>query len=73
MGLAYLASSTMGRRRQSDFEVLIGKTGEVVKLSGANKGMVFVFGENWVCEADEELQLKDKVEVTGHRGMTLLV
>jgi membrane-bound serine protease (ClpP class) len=72
LAVSYLVFRAQKSRPALGFEGLIGEIGEVrAKLSPAGK--VFVHGEYWNAEGDTEIDVGEKVEVVGSRGMVLKV
>ncbi|RLB09846.1 MAG: nodulation protein NfeD [Deltaproteobacteria bacterium] len=72
LGITYLAIKAHREKPISGAEGLIGEKG-VVERWEKDKGLVFVHGEYWNAESDEELAPGDKVEVKGIKGLTLNV
>lgn len=60
------ATPTMG------MDALIGQVGEVRGRLGRS-GKIFVHGEYWNAQADEEIEAGEKVQVVGYDGMNLKV
>ncbi len=71
-GITYLAIKAHRERPISGAEGLIGEKG-IVERWEKDKGLVFVHGEYWNAESDEELAPGDKVEVKALKGLTLSV
>ena len=72
LALSYLVFKSQKLTQTTGMDGLIGEIGEVrVKLGPVGK--VFVHGEYWNAEADSEIDVGAKVEVTGYQGMRLKV
>lgn len=72
LALSFLVFKSQKLTQTTGMDGLIGEIGEVrVKLSPMGK--VFVHGEYWNAEADSEIDVGAKVEVTGYQGMRLKV
>ncbi len=70
--LAYLVFRSQKSKPTLGFEGLVGETGEVrIKLDP--RGKVFVHGEYWHAEGDEEVAAGEKVKIVGFEGMSLKV
>jgi membrane-bound serine protease (ClpP class) len=70
--VSYLVFRAHKSKPALGFEGLVGEIGEVrAKLSPAGK--VFVHGEYWNAEGDAEIDIGEKVEVIGSKGMVLKV
>lgn len=55
-------------------DMVIGKTGEVIKKIETNKyGEVKVFGNIWTAYSDQELEIGEKVKVLSIDGVKLIV
>ena len=67
-----LAVRTWTQRPESGKEGLIGEVGEV-RQRIAPQGKVWLHGEYWTAESDEELEVGQKVRVIGVNRMTLRV
>ena len=72
LGITYLAIKAHREKPISGAEGLIGEKG-IVERWEKNRGLVFVHGEYWNAESDEELAPGDKVEVKAIKGLTLRV
>ncbi|MGH7827472.1 MAG: NfeD family protein [Candidatus Binatia bacterium] len=72
LAISYLVVRAQKSRPALGFEGLVGQVGEVrARLSPAGK--IFVHGEYWNAEGDAEIDVGEKVEVVGSRGMVLKV
>jgi membrane-bound serine protease (ClpP class) len=72
LALSYLVFKSQKLTQTTGMDGLIGEIGEVrIKLGPVGK--VFVHGEYWNAEADSEIDVGAKVEVTGYQGMRLKV
>jgi membrane-bound serine protease (ClpP class) len=72
LAVSYLVFRAHKAKPALGFEGLIGEIGEVrAKLNPAGK--IFVHGEYWNAEGDTEIEVGEKVEVIGSRGMVLKV
>ena len=72
LAVSYLVFRSQKAKPTLGFEGLIGEVGEVRdKLSPA--GRVFVHGEYWKAEAENEIEIGEKVRVVGVDGMVLKV
>ena len=72
LALSYLIFKSQKLTPTTGMDGLIGEIGEVRgKLEPAGK--IFVHGEYWNAEADSEIDVGDKVEVTGYQGLRLKV
>ena len=72
LGITYLAIKAHREKPISGAEGLIGEKG-VVERWEKGRGLVFVHGEYWNAESDEELSPGDQVEVKAIKGLTLNV
>ncbi len=72
LGITYLAIKAHREKPISGAEGLIGEKG-IVERWEKDRGLVFVHGEYWNAESDEELAPGDKVEVKAIKGLTLRV
>jgi membrane-bound serine protease (ClpP class) len=70
--LAYMALRSQRRRPVTGAEGLVRATGEVISWEDRG-GKVFVHGELWEAEADEELAPGNAIEVISVVGMVLIV
>ena len=70
--LAYMALRSQRRRPVTGAEGLVRASGEVISWEGQS-GKVFVHGELWEAEADEELAPGNAIEVISVVGMVLIV
>ncbi|MFQ5416553.1 MAG: nodulation protein NfeD [Myxococcota bacterium] len=68
----YAVGRSLVRRQMSGVNELIGLVGDT-HTALAPVGKVFVRGEYWNAEADEEIPSGERVEVTGVEGMRLRV
>ncbi len=68
-GLAFRAYRSKPR---SGTEGLMGEIG-VVKEKIDPEGLVFVHGEYWRAQSDEPIEVDERIEVTGMRGLVLKV
>ncbi len=72
LAVSYLVFRSQKSRPTMGFEGLVGELGEVrAKLSPSGK--VFVHGEYWNAQADDEIGVGERVEVIGYEGMSLKV
>ena len=70
--VSYLVVKSQKRKPTLGREGLVGEIGEVrVKLDP--KGKVFVHGETWDAESDQEVEAGEKVRVVASEGMCLKV
>ncbi len=67
-----LAVRSQLRRPATGAEGLLGETGEALS-DFTGMGKVFVVGEMWDAICDIPLRRGQKVQVTGRKGMTLIV
>ncbi len=72
MVVAALAFRAYRNRPRGGSEGLVGESG-VVRTRLAPRGTVFVHGETWRAEADEEIEPDEPVEVVEVQGLTLRV
>lgn len=77
LGAAYLAFKTLNlKKRDTGLEELIGKTGEVTKVSdktNVTKGWLLIHGENWKFSSKDNLKAGDSAKVLGYSKMVLKV
>ncbi len=72
LAVSYLVFRSQKSKPTMGLEGLLGEVGEVRgKLNPAGK--IFVHGEYWNAEADGEIDVGEKVEVVGYKGMSLKV
>ena len=72
LAVSYLVFRAQKAKPALGYEGLVGEIGEVrARLSPMGK--VFVHGEYWNAESDTEIEVGEKVEVIGSRGMVLKV
>ena len=67
-----LAVRTFGQRPVSGIDGLIGTTGEV-RVRIAPRGKVWIHGEYWNAESDEDLEVGQKVQVVSVKDLVLHV
>ncbi len=67
-----LAVRTFGQRSVSGIDGLIGTTGEV-QVRIAPRGKVWIHGEYWSAESDENLEVGQKVQVVSVKDLVLHV
>ena len=67
-----LAVRTFGQRSVSGIDGLIGTTGEV-QVRIAPRGKVWIHGEYWNAESDEDLEVGQKVQVVSVKDLVLHV
>jgi membrane-bound serine protease (ClpP class) len=72
LAVSYLVFRSQKEKVTLGVEGLIGEIG-VVKDKLSPTGRVFVHGETWRAEADNEIDVGEKVEVVGVEGMVLKV
>jgi membrane-bound serine protease (ClpP class) len=72
LAVSYLVFRSQKEKVTLGVEGLIGEIG-VVKDKLSPTGRVFVHGETWTAEADNEIDVREKVEVVGVEGMVLKV
>ena len=72
LAVSYLVFRSHKIKPALGIEGLIGEVG-VAREKLAPRGSVFVHGEHWKAEADDEIEAGDKVEVTGIDRMVLRV
>jgi membrane-bound serine protease (ClpP class) len=70
--VSYLVVKSQSSKATLGYEGLVGEVGEVRERLDL-RGRVFVHGEYWNAEGDEEIQAGEKVEVVGTEGMLLKV
>lgn len=70
--VSYLVVKSQRSKRTLGYAGLVGEVGEVRERLGL-RGKVFVHGEHWNAESDEEIQAGEKVEVVATQGMLLKV
>lgn len=70
--LTTIAVRSQRRKVKTGMEGLMGQIAEVKHWDG-KKGKVFVHGELWEAESDEVMEEGKKVEITGFKGMKLIV
>lgn len=74
IGVAYLAFSTRQRRSQNTSQGVLGHKGRVRSVSDDLKhGQVFLMGELWSFQSNDQLQINDLVIVTAIKGFKLTV
>ncbi len=72
LAVSYLVFRSQKSKPTLGMEGLIGETGEVkVKLTPTGK--IFVHGEYWNAQAENEIEVGEKVQVVGYDGMSLKV
>ena len=70
--VSYLVVKSQGAKATLGYAGLVGEVGEVRERLDL-RGKVFVHGEHWAAEGDEEIQAGEKVEVVKNEGMLLKV
>lgn len=70
--LTTIAVKSQRRKIRTGMEGLIGAVAEVKHWEG-KKGKVFIHGELWEAESENVLEEGTKAEITGFKGMKLLV
>jgi membrane-bound serine protease (ClpP class) len=70
--VSYLVVRSQGSKVNLGYEGLVGEVGEVRERLD-RRGKIFVHGEYWSAEGDEEIPAGEKVEVVGAEGMLLKV
>jgi membrane-bound serine protease (ClpP class) len=72
--VAYLVVKSRIKRPVVGPEGLIGKIGEVTEAISPKKGgKIFISGEYWFADSDEEISVGEKVEILEMRGLRLKV
>ncbi|MGC8928525.1 MAG: NfeD family protein [Myxococcota bacterium] len=72
--VAYLVVKSRVKRSVVGAEGLVGKVADVTeKITSQNGGKVFVGGEYWFADADEEIEANSKVEIIKVEGLRLKV
>ncbi|HWO42102.1 MAG TPA: nodulation protein NfeD [Candidatus Eisenbacteria bacterium] len=72
LAVSYLVFRAQKAKPALGYEGLVGEIGEV-RARLCPVGKVFVHGEYWNAESDTEIEVGEKVEVIGSRGMVLKV
>ena len=72
VGVSYLAYRAYSSRPKGGMDGLIGETGVVEKRIDP-AGTIFVHGEYWRAICDEVAEQGEKVQVTGSKGLELIV
>lgn len=72
LAIGYLVFRSQSAKPTLGLEGLVGEIGDV-RAKLAPLGKVFIHGEYWNAEANEEIDVGEKVEVTGYDGMSLRV
>jgi membrane-bound serine protease (ClpP class) len=72
LAVSYLVFRSQKAKPSLGSEGLVGEIG-VVRQRLASRGNVFVHGEYWKAEADDEIDVGDRVEVIGVDRMVLRV
>lgn len=70
--VGYLVSRTQKKKATVGLEGLVGEIGEV-KVALNPSGKIFVHGEYWSAEAEDQVAVGEKVRVVGFDGMRLKV
>lgn len=70
--IGYLVFRSQSAKPTLGLDGLVGEVGDVRAKLGP-VGKVFIHGEYWNAEATEEIDVGEKVEVTGYDGMSLKV
>jgi len=72
--VAYLVVKSRIKRPVVGPEGLVGKIGEVTEAISPKKGgKIFISGEYWFADSDEEISVGEKVEILEMRGLRLKV
>lgn len=71
--LIYLIARAIKEKPMTGVEGMIGEEGEVFTPIKGGKGKVFVHGEIWNAESEQDLEKGEPVVVKDVRGMTLIV
>jgi len=72
--VAYLVVKSRIKRPVVGPEGLVGKIGEVTEAISPKKGgKIFISGEYWFADSDEEISVGEKVEIIEIRGLRLKV
>lgn len=71
--ILYFGLKVQFKKPLEGLESLIGEEGECIKKISATKGKVFVHGEIWNAEFDNEINKGDKVKIVGIRKNILVV
>jgi membrane-bound serine protease (ClpP class) len=72
IGISYLAYRAYSSRPKGGMDGLIGETGVVEKRIDP-AGTIFVHGEYWSAVCDEVAEQGEKVQVSGSKGLELIV
>ncbi|MGH7871655.1 MAG: NfeD family protein [Candidatus Binatia bacterium] len=72
LAVSYLVFRSQKSKPTLGMEGLIGETGEV-KVKLMPTGKIFVHGEYWNAQAENEIDVGEKVQVVGYDGMSLKV
>jgi membrane-bound serine protease (ClpP class) len=72
LAISYLVYRSQKSKATLGFDGLLGQIGDVrARINPIGK--VFVHGEYWNAEADDEVDVGEKVEIVGYEGMNLKV
>ena len=71
--VGYLGLKAQRRRKLTGVEGMLGEEGEAITDFKGGRGKVFVHGEIWNAESEQEIKKGDRVKVIGMRGLTLIV
>lgn len=72
LAISYLVYRSQKSKATLGYEGLMGQIGDV-KARLNPTGKIFVHGEYWNAEADDEIDVGEKVEIVGYQGMNLKV
>ena len=74
IGVLSLVVKAQRAKVKSGLDVLIGEKGNALTdISAGRPGKVFVHGEIWNAESEEEIKKDEKIEVIGVKGLKLQV
>ena len=73
-GAGYMALQTFRVKKRGEFSDIERSVVEVTAVDRDKKtGMIFVEGENWKFESEDELSVGDKAKVVSHSGLTIKI
>lgn len=73
LAVGYLGMKAQRRKKLTGAEAMIGEEGEALTDFKNGKGKVFVHGEIWNAESEEDIKKGDRIKVVGVKGLTLIV
>ncbi len=73
LAVGYLGMKAQRRKKLTGAEGMVGEEGEAITDFKNGEGKVFIHGEIWNAESEEDIKKGDRVKVIALKGLTLIV